>query len=139
MKHISLFESWNNTEICTRCNGTGLIGPTKKQSVETLIKNVANDTKDSKDFMEYLADDEFKEHVIAVLKERGVYNLEMARMAVALKMNQDDLQKVISETIDRYETMEKIINDDVIADKSKLDGMKKALALKAEVLDILRK
>jgi ubiquinone/menaquinone biosynthesis C-methylase UbiE len=139
MKHISLFESWHDQTTCTHCNGTGLVGPTKKQSIEKVIRDILNKTKNSNDFMEYLGDDEFREHVIEVLKERGVHSLDMARMVAAIKMNQEDLQKVISETIDGYEAMEEIIRDGHITDKSKLDGIKKALALKSEVLDILRK
>jgi predicted DNA-binding protein YlxM (UPF0122 family) len=140
MKHVKLFEGWHTTEVCKACKGTGRVGPSKKQSIENMIKNGTE-----KQFLDYIDDGDFVENAAELFKERGVYTLELAKLVAALNFTREQMQDIIKTTEKGIEGIEyalKLGSQGALPfhlkPEEKLIKIKNLIKNKAEILSILR-
>jgi hypothetical protein len=137
MKHLELFESWHNATTCSHCKGTGMVGQSKKQSIESILRNSTTEH-----FMEFLDDEDFVENAVDLFKERGVFSLRVAEMVASLKLSREDIEDIIEITEEGFDDMEGIL--DSLGDGTKgvgekeLKKMKDTIRDKARILSTLR-
>jgi hypothetical protein len=138
MKHIKIFESWHTTEVCPRCKGTGHVGMSKHQSIETILRKGTD-----KQFLDYIGDGDFIENAAELFKERPIFSIRIAKLVAALNLTREQIKPIIEKTEKEFDEVEDAFSelekgDTPIFSSEQSRKMKDMIRDRSEILAILR-
>ena len=141
MKHLKIFESWHATtmaKVCPKCQGTGHIGPSKRETMENIIKNSTE-----KHFLEFIDDEDFVKNAADVFKEKGVFSVRTAKMLASLNLSHEEMQGIIKTTNDEIDSLEEILKKNIMPKgflkEKEIEKLEEIVKDRAEILAALRK
>ena len=134
MKYIQLFESWHDVKTCPHCNGTGWVGPSKKRSIENIIKSGSDI-----DFLKHITDEDFVENAIDLFKETGITSVRLANLLAAMEPKKSDLDAIIRQTKDTMDGIKSLFDGDIsnLLKAREKEEFNKVIKAEPEILSIL--
>jgi hypothetical protein len=78
------------------------------------------------------------ENTLEHIKDTGALSVNVAKMIISLKMDDTELQNVIDATMNSFEELEHLLDNQMVRDIRQVEAIEKVIAEKDQVLSILK-